>query len=120
MHTAMKNINPLGLFDEHFLLERLTKMKDPLVKLDEHIDWDIFRPVLEIAFNKPANLSKMGRPPFDRTMMFKILILQSLYSLSDDQMEYQITDRLSFRRFLELSSKVVFRRNRVTDWQVLP
>jgi IS5 family transposase len=100
----MKNINPLGLFDEHFLLERLTKMKDPLVKLDEHIDWDIFRPVLEIAFNKPANLSKMGRPPFDRTMMFKILILQSLYSLSDDQMEYQITDRLSFRRFLKLKS----------------
>ena len=42
MPTAMKNINPLGLFDEHFLLERLTKLKDPLVKLDEHIDWDIF------------------------------------------------------------------------------
>jgi transposase, IS5 family len=37
-------------------------------------------------------------------MMFKILILQSLYNLSDDQMEYQITDRLSFRRFLGLKS----------------
>lgn len=46
----------------------------------------------------------MGRPPFDRLMMFKILILQSRYSLSDDQMEYQITDRLSFRRFLGLKS----------------
>jgi len=100
----MKNINPLGLFDEYFLLERLTKLKDPLVKLEAHIDWEIFRPVLEVAFNKPANRSKMGRPPFDRTLMFKILILQSLYSLSDDQMEYQITDRLSFRRFLKLRS----------------
>jgi IS5 family transposase len=60
--------------------------------------------VLEVAFSKPANRNKMGRPPFDRTLMFKILILQSLYSLSDDQMEYQITDRLSFRRFLKLRS----------------
>lgn len=100
----MKNINPLGFFDEHFLLERLTKLKDPLVKLETHIDWALFQPVLEIAFSKPANKSKMGRPPFDRTMMFKILILQSLYSLSDDQMEYQITDRLSFKRFLGLKS----------------
>ncbi|WP_242664383.1 IS5 family transposase [Chlorobium sp. N1] len=100
----MKNINPLGLFDEHFLLERLTKLKDPLVKLESYINWNIFTPVLDVAFSKPSNKSRMGRPPFDRTMMFKILILQSLYSLSDDQMEYQITDRLSFRRFLGLKS----------------
>jgi len=100
----MKNINPLGLFDEHFLLERLTKLKDPLVKLEEHIDWEIFVPVLDIAFSKPANKSKMGRPPYNRVMMFKLLILQSLYNLSDDQMEFQITDRLSFKRFLGLKS----------------
>ncbi len=30
------------LFDDHFLLEKLTKLIDPLVKLDEHIDWKIF------------------------------------------------------------------------------
>jgi hypothetical protein len=78
----MKNIIPLGFFDEHFLLERLTKLKDPLVKLQAHIDWAIFLPVLEIAFSKPSNRSKMGLPPFDRTIMFKILILQSLYSFS--------------------------------------
>lgn len=77
----MKNINPLGFFDEHLLLERLTKLKEPLMKLEAHIDWAIFLPVLEIAFSKPANKNKMGRPPFDRTMMFKILILQSFYSL---------------------------------------
>ncbi len=100
----MKNINPFGLFDEHFLLERLTKLKDPLVKLEEHIDWDIFVPVLDVAFSKPENVSKMGRPPYNRVMMFKLLILQSLYNLSDDQMEFQITDRLSFKRFLGLKS----------------
>lgn len=100
----MKNINPLGLFDEHFLLERLTKLKDPLVKLDTYIDWNIFAPILNVVFSKPENSSKAGRPPFDRIMMFKLLILQSLYSLSDDQMEFQITDRLSFKRFLKLKT----------------
>ncbi|TJW49566.1 MAG: transposase, partial [Mesorhizobium sp.] len=35
-------------------------------------------------------------------MMFKIMVLQALYSLSDDQAEFQIQDRLSFRRFLRL------------------
>ena len=100
----MKNINPLGLFDEHFLLEKLTKLKDPLVKLEAHIQWEIFAPILDIVFNKPQNSSNAGRPPFDRVLMFKILILQSLYNLSDDQIEYQITDRLTFKRFLGLKS----------------
>ncbi len=100
----MKNINPLGLFDEQLLLERLTRLKDPLVKLEAHIDWQIFTPILSTAFNKPEHRSNLGRPPFDRLMMFKILMLQSLYNLSDDQMEYQITDRLSFKRFLGLKA----------------
>jgi transposase, IS5 family len=44
---------PLGMFDEHFLLEKLTKLKDPLVKLEAHIQWEIFAPVLDVVFNKP-------------------------------------------------------------------
>jgi hypothetical protein len=74
----MKNINPLGLFDEQFLLERLTKLKDPLFKLEDHIDWKIFTSILALAFNKPENRNNMECPPFDRLMMFKILILQSI------------------------------------------
>lgn len=35
--------------------------------------------------------------------MFKVMILQSLYNLSDDQVEFQVRDRLSFMRFLGLS-----------------
>ena len=41
-----------------------------------------------------------GRPPYDVVMMFKILILQGLYNLSDEDMEYQIADHVSFQRFL--------------------
>lgn len=45
---------------------------------------------------------KGGRPPFDPVLMFKILVLQALYSLSDEATEFQIKDRLSFQRFLGL------------------
>jgi len=47
--------------------------------------------------------SNAGRRPFDEVLMFKILILQSLYNLGDDSIEYQIRDRISFMRFLGLS-----------------
>lgn len=99
----MKNINPLGLFDDHYLLEKLTKLGDPLQKLNEYIDWNIFGVPLEKAFvNELRDKSKGGRPPFDKLVMFKALIIQSLYNLSDDQLEYQIVDRASFKRFLGL------------------
>lgn len=99
----MKNINPLGLFDDHFLLENLTKLGDPLKKLNDYIDWRVFEKPLDHAFrNETKDITKGGRPPFNRLMLFKALIIQSLYNLSDDQLEYQIIDRASFKRFLEL------------------
>jgi hypothetical protein len=98
----MKNINPLGLFDDHFLLEKLTKLGDPLQKLNDFIDWNIFKSPLPQAIDATTDPSKGGRPPFDSLMMFKALILQGLYNLSDDQLEYQIVDRASFKRFLQI------------------
>ncbi|MFH0898836.1 MAG: IS5 family transposase [bacterium] len=99
----MKNINPLGFFDDHFLMEKLTKLGDPLQKLDDYIDWDIFKAPLDKAFlDNSKDTSKGGRPAFDKLMMFKALLIQSLYNLSDDQLEYQIVDRASFKRFLGL------------------
>ena len=99
----MKNINPLGLFDDHFILEALNKIGDPLQKLNKFIDWKIFESPIEKAFQfESKDLSKGGRPPFSKLMLFKALIIQSLYNLSDDQLEYQILDRASFKRFLGL------------------
>lgn len=55
----MKNINPLGLFDDHFLLETLSKLGDPLLKLNEYIDWNIFEDPLDQAFrNETKDLLK--------------------------------------------------------------
>lgn len=46
------------------------------------------------------NKGKGGRPPYDYLLMFKIVILQKMYNLSDDQTEYQIN--VSSLRFLGL------------------
>jgi len=51
---------------------------------------------------KDVEKSKGGRPAYDVVLMFKILILQRYYNVSDDAMEYAILDRLSFMRFLGL------------------
>lgn len=89
-------LNILSIDDR---LDRLTELGDILVKMNKHVDWKIFRPILDEIYytedNRPG-----GRKPYDRLMMFKILILQSLYNISDDVVEYQINDRLSFQRFL--------------------
>jgi IS5 family transposase len=66
------------------------------------MDWEQFRGILNRALKKEAK-GPGGRPPFDYVMMFKILILQRLYNISDAQAEYQIKDRLSFMRFLGLA-----------------
>lgn len=58
------------------------------MKLEEHTDWNIFVPILDVPFSRPERRSKMRRPSFDRLMLFKILILQNSYSLSDNQMEH--------------------------------
>jgi len=84
----MKNINPLGLFDDHFLIEKLAKLGDPLQKLNDYIDWEIFESPLNEAYkDEDKDLYKGGRPPFYRPMMFKALLIQSLYNLSVDQLE---------------------------------
>ncbi|HOO70970.1 MAG TPA: IS5 family transposase [Spirochaetota bacterium] len=90
-----------GLFDEIERLEELTKLGDPLITLTEHIKWETFRPILnKIRIENPDNIKNAGRKPFDEVMMFRVIILQSLYGLSDDQMEFQLKDRRSFERFV--------------------
>jgi IS5 family transposase len=90
-----------GLFDWHERFEKLNKNGDPLLKLNQVIDWEVFRKPLENIRNKKRK-SNAGAKPYDVVLMFKILILQSLYNLSDDRIEFQILDRISFMRFLDL------------------
>lgn len=92
-----------GLFDEYDVLEKLSRLKDPLERLSARIEFEEFRPILEPLHQGEERKSNAGAKPYDEVMMFKILLLQRLYNLSDEQMEFQINDRLSFRRFLGLA-----------------
>lgn len=90
-----------SLFDLQNRYASLSKTGDPLERLNAIIDWDIFRPILNRMDNKERK-SNAGRKPTCRVLMFKMLILQRLNGLSDERLQYQVTDRLSFMRFLGL------------------
>lgn len=91
-----------SFFDEEIKMEKISKIGDPLEMLNKVIIWEMFRDILNKAVVRKETTRKGGRPSYDVVMMFKILVLQRLYNLSDDQTEYQINDRRSFMRFLGL------------------
>ena len=92
----------IGLFDESNHLKKLSSLGDPLEKLNSVIDWRMFEGALNKVFAKEQK-GVGGRPPYSYLLIFKVLILQRLFNISDDQAEYQINDRESFMRFLGLS-----------------
>lgn len=82
--------------------EQLEKRKDRLSALNEIIPWEVFRSGLA-PLQPQDRKSNAGRQPIDLLILFKLLILQQLYNLSDEEVEYQTYDRASFRRFVGLS-----------------
>jgi len=73
--------------------ERIQKLGDRLEPISNLIEWGKFRKFFE-------ENSKVGRPPYDPILMLKMLVLQSWYGISDEELEYQIADRFSFQKFL--------------------
>ena len=94
----------MGFFDLSDRYASLDAKRDPLVEIDAVVPWEEFRPTLERVWRKreAERKSRAGRKPMDAVLMFKTLVLSALYNLSDDQIEYQVRDRLSFMRFLGL------------------
>lgn len=90
-----------GFFDLNDRYEKLNE-RDPLIHLNQLIDWENFRSTLNKVREKKRK-SHAGRKGFDVVLMFKVLVLQHLYNIADDETEYQIRDRYSFCRFLGLS-----------------
>ena len=93
-----------GLFDEQETQEKLSKIGNPLEMTSNVIDLGMFREKLESKLLNQNKKNKAGAKPYDVVMMFKIMILQRYYGLGDTQIEYQILDRLSFKKFLGLES----------------
>lgn len=100
--TKIKGKRYRSLFEYQERMEELSKKAWHLERLNEIIPWERFRETLERVFVKEAK-GPGGAPHFDYVMMFKVLVLQRFYSLSDEQTEYQIKDRLSFQKFLGLT-----------------
>lgn len=82
----------LGFWDLDDRYERLSAAGDPLEKLNSIIPWPVFEKRLAKAL-KRSDGSKGGQPAFPLVLMFKILVLQALYNLSDEQAEFVIQDR---------------------------
>ena len=88
-----------GFWDLEERQSKLNQQKDLLVRLNEIVPWETFRALLVQLHHKPRK-SNAGRKPIDVIVMFKLLVLQQLYNISDEELEYQVSDRLSFMQFL--------------------
>lgn len=97
----MENFETFGLNEAY---KRLEELGDKLSFFEKIIDWKKFEPIVDGMYRNKSELG--GRPNINSVVMIKLLILQSLYSLSDPELERQVTDRLSFRRFIGFSSTI--------------
>lgn len=91
---AYKKLGNVSLFDNEETLDKLNSLGNPLERLSKVIDFEIFRDELEEGLYK-ERFTTVGAKPYDYVLMFKVLVLQRMYHLSDEQTEYQIRDRLS-------------------------
>jgi len=86
--------------------ERVKSLGDKLSEIDSLINWESFRPIVKDMYDNKSE--KGGRPNIDEIIMIKILILQEWHGLSDPELERQITDRISFRKFLGFPDTILW------------
>ena len=90
-----------GFWDEQNRVAKLQQKKPVLLRLSESIPWESFRPLLEKGYAQDRK-SNAGRKRIDPLILFKMLILQQLFNLSDEEVEFQVNDRRSFEEFVGL------------------
>ncbi len=95
--------DPTGRLPDQDRQVKLSKIGDPLERLNAAIDWTLFQPTLEASIYAEAH-TKAGHLPYDPLLMFKILILGRYYDVVDEALEYQILDRVTWQRFLGLTA----------------
>jgi len=90
-----------GFWDEQERGAKLQGKKPVLRRLTNSIPWESFRLLLEKGY-KQERKSNAGRKRIDPLILFKMLILQQLFNLSDEELEFQVNDRRSFEEFVGL------------------
>lgn len=103
-----------SLFADQEREAKLNKLGDALVMTERHVDFAALAAEVDLAAPRPSR-GRGGRPPFPTELMVRVLLIQQLFNLSDEQMEFQLLDRLSFQRFVGLraSSQIP---DRTTIW----
>ena len=80
--------------------EKVKTLRPWLEEMKDLLDWDAFLSLF------PDKETTRGRPAYETTLKLKILFLQSWYGISDQELVFQIHDRLSFQQFLEFPNEV--------------
>jgi len=76
-----------------------------LAAIDQLVDFGAVAREVDEACPRPDR-SKGGRPPYPTEVMVRMLFLQALYNLSDEDCEYQVLDRMSFQHFCGLAGEL--------------
>lgn len=102
------------LFADQQHKQALDKLGDPLTEIETCIDFAALAAEVDRIAPRPSS-PQGGRPPFPTETMVRILVLKRLYNLSDEQMEYQLLDRMSYKRFCGLAQATNI-PDRTTVW----
>lgn len=100
-----RNAIKKDLFASDHHRQKLDRLGHPLVEIEKHISFTALAAEVDRVAPRPVSL-KGGRPSFPTETMVRILVLKRLYNLSDEQMEYQLLDRMSYQRFCGLGQAV--------------
>ena len=93
------------LFAEASRKRKIDEVGDPLQVIAQHIDFTALATLVD-AFIERSDGRKGGRPAYPTEVMVRVMVLKRLYNLSDEQMEYQLLDRMSYQRFCLLQDSM--------------
>lgn len=93
----MRNLFDFALQDKYAKVKELRSGLEDMKKL---LDWNSFLALF------PDKKTDRGRPAYDKILMLKILFLQSWHSISDEELEYQMYNRLDFQQFLDFPKNI--------------
>lgn len=102
------------LFADEQHRKKIDTLGDPLTEIESHIDFVALAAEIDRVAPRPVS-PQGGRPPYPTETMVRILVLKRLYNLSDEQMEYQLLDRMSYKRFCGLANATTI-PDRTTVW----
>ena len=82
-----------GFWDEQQRVTKLQEKKPVLQRLTESIPWESFRPLHDKGYSQERS-SNAVRKRIDQMILFKMLVLQQLFNLSDEEIEFLVNDRV--------------------------